>query len=201
MGANLGLEGIAWVPDSYLVDGGFLDESTGAPYAPAQYAGHGAGLFFVGIEATGAVHAFALEQNSGAAHRIATIDSGFEIVAELAFDPEREALWVVCDDTCAGRTAVFEIGNDGKFAPVTYFERPASMPNLNNEGFTVAPQAQCKAGFKEVLWADDGNTGSHALRAGTISCTESSGPIPFPSEALIDANRGSGDRAGDGGSR
>jgi hypothetical protein len=44
------------------------------------------------------------------------------------------------------------------------------MPNLNNEGFTIAPAAQCSGGFKPVFWADDAETGGHSLRSGTVSC-------------------------------
>jgi len=101
VGANLGLEGVAWVPDSYLVANGFRDATKGATYDPASYPGHGDGLFFVGVEATGDVHAFALGQ-SGTSDLVATFDSGFEIVADLEFDAERGALWVACDDTCQG---------------------------------------------------------------------------------------------------
>jgi hypothetical protein len=45
------------------------------------------------------------------------------------------------------------------------------MPNLNNEGLAIAPQSECVAGKKEVLWADDGDTGGNSLRRGAIDCT------------------------------
>jgi hypothetical protein len=45
------------------------------------------------------------------------------------------------------------------------------MPNYNNEGFAIAPQAACVAGHKPVLWSDDNNDDGHALRAGTLPCT------------------------------
>src|SRR6185295_8195461 len=35
VGANLGLEAIAWIPDAFLVARGFLDQSTAATYDPA----------------------------------------------------------------------------------------------------------------------------------------------------------------------
>ena len=46
------------------------------------------------------------------------------------------------------------------------------MPNLNNEGFAIAPQSTCVAGKKEVVWADDGDTDSHSLRSGTFPCAK-----------------------------
>jgi hypothetical protein len=51
------------------------------------------------------------------------------------------------------------------------FERPAGMPNLNNEGFTVAPLAECVGGRRPALWADDSETGGIAIRRGTVTCT------------------------------
>src|SRR3954452_3154397 len=69
---NAGLEAVAWLPDSLLVGKGFVDESTGLAYNPANYADHGAGLFFVGVEQTGKVVAYALNQSTGAYTRIAT---------------------------------------------------------------------------------------------------------------------------------
>jgi hypothetical protein len=45
------------------------------------------------------------------------------------------------------------------------------MPNLNNEGFTLAPLAECVGGRRPALWADDAETGGIALRRGTVACT------------------------------
>ncbi len=171
VGANAGLEAIAWVPDSYLTAKGFADERTGAAYKPSDYPNHGDGLFLVGVEGTGGVHAYALDQNGGAFTRVATVASGFPGVMELAYDPELKKLWVVCDDTCQGRAALFDVNAAGKLAATVVYDRPAGMPNLNNEGFAPAAQAECVAGRKPVFWTDDSNTGGHALRTGTIDCT------------------------------
>ncbi|WP_204040718.1 lamin tail domain-containing protein [Acrocarpospora phusangensis] len=171
VGANAGLEAISWIPDSFLTSKGFRDERTGAAYQPADYPGHGDGLFFVGLEGNGSVYAYALDQNGGAFTRIATIVSGFPGVMDLEFEPESKHFWVVCDDTCTGRTATFDIDATGRFTAGNRYERPASMPNLNNEGFAIAPQQECVDGHKPVFWTDDSNTGGHALRSGTINCT------------------------------
>jgi hypothetical protein len=37
-------------------------------------------------------------------------------------------------------------------------------PNINNEGFAVAPQAECASGLRPVFWSDDANTGGTAIR-------------------------------------
>ena len=57
------------------------------------------------------------------------------------------------------------------------------MPNLNNEGFAIAPQAECVNGLKPVFYTDDDNTDGHALRTGAINCTpltQQSTPTPAP---------------------
>ena len=61
-GANLGAEAITWIDDSYLVSQHFFDETKGHAYNPAEYANHGTGLFFVGIEGNGTIYVYALDQ-------------------------------------------------------------------------------------------------------------------------------------------
>ncbi len=64
-------------PDSYLVDGGFVDESTSAAYDPADYPGHGTGLYVVAVEGTGLLYVLALDQTAAVqeqAHLVATVD-------------------------------------------------------------------------------------------------------------------------------
>jgi hypothetical protein len=168
--ANSGLEAITWVPDAYLTAHGFADQRTGAAYDPAAYPGHGDGLFLVGLEAGGGVYAYALAPG-GAFTRVATFASGFPSVMDLEFEPETGHLWAVCDDTCNGRVATLDV-TAGGFAVSGLFERPAGMPNLNNEGFAIAPQSACNAGRKPVFWSDDTGTDGHALRGGTITCTD-----------------------------
>ncbi|WP_341925337.1 lamin tail domain-containing protein [Nocardioides psychrotolerans] len=174
-GANLGLEGVAFVPDSFLTSNGFKDQSTGALYSPATYPQHGTGLYFVAIEDTGDLIAFALDSDGTTSHKIATIDSGFEHLADVGFDPERQRVWAVTDDTHDGRTSLLKIDGTGAFVVDSAYDRPVGMPNLNNEGLAIAPQSRCVGGTKEVLWSDDGDTDGHSLRRGTISCT-----VPTP---------------------
>lgn len=179
LGANLGLEGIAYVPDSYLVAGGFRTQA-GALYDPAAYPGHGDGLFFVGVEANGMVYAYALDQGSNAFTRVASFASGLPSVMELSWEPKTQKLWVVCDDTCQGQSSRFGLDATGAFTAGPYLSRPAGMPNLNNEGFATAPQSECVAGLKPVFWADDGDTDGFSLREGTLACTTPAGPVPPP---------------------
>jgi hypothetical protein len=176
---NSGLEAVTWIPDSYLTANGFTDQSTGAAYNPASYPGHGDGLFFVGLEANGSIYAYALNQTTGVYTRVATISSGMPGVMDLQFDPETQSLWADCDDTCNGQTETFVLasssGEQRAFVVADAYARPSGMPNLNNEGFVMAPQAECVNGLKPVFWSDDTNDDGHALRAGTIDCTVATG--------------------------
>ena len=90
----------------------------------------------------------------------------------VEFERETLDLWAVCDDSCGGQAAVLRIeATTHRFVVARVYERPAGLPNINNEGFAIAPQAECIAGRKPVFWSDDSNTGGHAIRAGAMLCT------------------------------
>ena len=175
-GANLGLEAIAWIPDSYLVSKGFIDESKNLPYDPASYANHEGGIFFVGVEGSGIIYGYALDHVGGGYTRVATIASGNSGIMDLNFDREVGYLWAICDDSCQGRSNVLDIDTrvgsptKGKFYIRRGFERPSTMPNINNEGFAITPEASCVGGFKPVFYSDDSNTNLHAIRRDSIPC-------------------------------
>lgn len=188
VGANLGLEGVAWVPDSYLVGAGFVDQTTGRVYDPARYPGHGTGVAFVGLEANGRVYAYAL-QDDGTATQLASFGSGNATIADLTWDPETQSLWTVCDDTCNGVTTRQQVGASGAFGVVAAYDRPAGLPNYNDEGFALSPQSACVGGSKPVFWSDDSNTTGNALRAGTISCTP---PAPGSVAGAVRTDDGAG---------
>ncbi|MBI5090324.1 MAG: lamin tail domain-containing protein, partial [Actinobacteria bacterium] len=169
-GANLGLEAITWVPDSYLVSNGLVDDSTSAAYDPASYPNHGTGLFFVGVEATGTVYAYALDLTGTSFHRVASFSSGFPAVMAFEFDPETGDFWTHCDNTCQNRSTVLRI-TGGHFTVAATYDRPAGMPeSMNNEGFAIAPNSECVGNQKPVYWSDDGDTATFSLRRGTIAC-------------------------------
>ncbi|MDR0788026.1 MAG: lamin tail domain-containing protein [Gemmatimonadota bacterium] len=179
-GANLGIEAITWVPDSYLTANGFRDESKGHAYNPSEYANHGDGLFFVGVEDNGGIYAYALDHVNNSYTRIATIATSWTTgkgVMDLHFDRELKYLWAICDDGCGGQYATYEVDLDlnsataGQFIRTNLFARPLSMPNLNNEGFTIAPLSECVGDTRPVFWGDDGSTNGHAIRQGMILCS------------------------------
>lgn len=187
IGANAGLEGITWVPDSFLVQRGFVDESTGAPYIPARYGPHAGGVFFVGVEATGGVYGVVLEDD-GTATLVATIDPGLGLVAEVEFEPSTGRLWAVCDEACDGRAATLELVEDGPFAGAFrvshVFDNPTGMDDgIANEGFALATLDLCVDGLRPVWYADDADTAGNALREAAIACPVVSG-APGQPDAL-----------------
>jgi hypothetical protein len=179
LGANTGLEGVTWIPDSWLTAHGFTDAHTGAAYAPSTYAGHGDGLFFVGVEGTASVYAYAL-MDDGSSQRVATIATPFALVADVQFDPTLDALWVVCDEACSGRTALFEV-TDGAFTASTVHEAPSGTDRtLANEGFAIS--GLCTDGHRATFYADDNDTDGFSLRTGTYPCTDDGGTDPTPGD-------------------
>ena len=164
VGANLGIEAVEWVADTDLA-GALYDDRTNAPYDPALYAGHGDGLFFVAVEDTGDVYAFALAAN-GIATLVSTIDPGIAGVMALDYDTALGVMWAVCDDGCEGASA--QITLNGTAEPgLARFARPASMPNLNNEGFATLPTPLVADQDRPAWWFADGVT-SGALHLGSL---------------------------------
>jgi hypothetical protein len=170
VGANLGLEAITWIPDSFLVSKGFFDEGKAHAYNPSEYPNHGAGLFFVGVEGSGIIYVYALDHVSGGFSRVATIASGNTGVMSLEFDRDVGYLWAGCDDSCANELGILQIDATGKFFVRQQFDRPSTLPNVNNEGIAIAPESECSGGFKSFFWTDDGETGGHSLRRDSIPC-------------------------------
>lgn len=167
--ANLGFEGITWVPDSALTASGFVDQSTGRAYDPSDYAGHGDGLFFLALEKNGDLYAYALSADGAAAQRIATVTTGMPRIADVQWDADNQRIWAVADDSVGGSTTLLK-ADDGEFVVDRVYNRPTGLANLNLEGFALAPDSTCVDGVKQVVRSDDGNNGGHSLWAGTVSC-------------------------------
>ncbi|MGX5697955.1 lamin tail domain-containing protein, partial [Agromyces soli] len=133
--ANTGIEAVEWVSDASL-QGRLVDQNTGSGYDPADYPGHGDGLFFVALEDNGFAYAYALGAD-GSIDQVAAIDPGMGGAMALDYDTVLGELWVVCDNGCDGRAA--RIAFTGGEPVIRHFARPAGMPNTNNEGFATAP--------------------------------------------------------------
>jgi hypothetical protein len=175
--ANLGIEAVAFVPDSYLTSVGFVDEHTGAAYDPADYPSHvDGGVFFVGLEKTGKLYGYVFDSNNTFT-RIATVNTGFQTIQDLLWDPSQDVLWATCDNGCQGRSSILRVDTSadahrGTFQIQTVYSRPTgATQNLNNEGFTVAPISECVDGSRSALWSDDSDDGGHWLRTASVDCT------------------------------
>lgn len=175
-GANLGAEAVTWIPDTYLVSKSFYDEKAGHAYVPTDYPNHGTGLFFVGLEANGMIYAYALNHSDNTFNRLATISTTETGIMAVRFDRDVGYLWATCDDGCGNQASILEINTTvgsstfGRFQVTRVYSRPSSMPNINNEGFTMAPESECSGGFKSVFWSDDSDDDGHAIRRATIPC-------------------------------
>jgi len=162
---NEGVEGITWIPDSFLTSSGFVD-SNGVAYNPADYGSHAGGVFFVSIEdVTEANHVFAfvLEDNldkpfqGPVATRIATIATpNLAQVMGLEFDAGTGELWASCDDGCNSATSVLAINASGEFESIATLAAPDVISvSGNNEGFALAPTSECINGTRPALWGED----------------------------------------------
>ena len=172
VGANLGIEAVEWVSDADLA-GQLWDTALNKPYDPADYPGHGDGLFFVAVEDGGAVHAFAL--SDGAAAKVATFTPGLTGVMALDWDASRDGLWTVCDDGCGNVSAFVEL--TGTATPdVTFYSRPGDAPVDNAEGFATAPASLATNGVRPAWWFTDG-VRPGALRSGTIGAATAPQPV------------------------
>jgi hypothetical protein len=199
LGANLGFEGVTFVPDTYLVRNGFVDQSTGLAYSPSDYPGHGTGLFFTALENDGKLYAYALNAD-GSFHRVAVVNTGMASVMDVQYDADLHRIWALCDNTCAVSSTLLKVDTTGTIVPDVVYARPADqlagLPNVNIEGFAIAPDSTCTDGSKEVVWSDDGIDGpgheGHALYSGTFPCGLDLGDQGAPATIDLGA-RGPGD--------
>lgn len=170
--ANLGFEGITYVPDTYLLANSFYDQGKAKRYNPADYALHGDGLFFLGLEKNGHIYAYALNSDNTFS-RVADIAGNTSTVQDLQFDPVKRGIWALCDNTC-GVTSTFYTVNGSTTAGLTAaaaYARPEGLPNVNVEGFAISPVVTTGT-TREVVWSDDGIFPfGHALYTGTLNNT------------------------------
>lgn len=166
--SNLGLEGITWIPDTFLVAKGFRDERLNKNYAPGDYPLHGSGLFAVALEQNGKIYLYALQNDLGF-KRISTIVSGLPQLMGLEFDRETGYLWAKCDNSCANKHSVLKL-EGGKFVSKLILDPPPTLPNSNIEDIALFPESACVNGKKPVLWADDSGANGTSIYQDTVQC-------------------------------
>jgi hypothetical protein len=130
----------------------------------------------VGVEGTGLLYAFALDHTSSGFTKIATIATNNPGVMGIEFDRETGYLWSSCDDTCGNKASILDIDTTpgsptlGRFFVRREFARPTTLPDTNNEGIAIAPEAECSGGFKPFFWSDDNALGGRSIRRDSIPC-------------------------------
>ncbi|MER7679189.1 lamin tail domain-containing protein [Streptomyces sp. NPDC096934] len=175
--ANLGFEGVGYVPDSWLTANGWIDPLTHAAYNPANYPLHGSGLFFAGLEWDGTLHVYGLNSD-GSFTTFGTITTGQRSVMDVTFDAATQRIVASCDNTCGETHTFMKINASGAIVPDVTYTDPAVMPADNLEGLALAPASTCVNGFREAVWSDDGIYGfgsgsssyGHAIYSGTFPC-------------------------------
>ena len=148
---NLGLEAITWVPDTYLVASGFIDESTLAAYDPTRYPDHGTGLV--------------LRRRRGERQHLRLRARPRRRAASSASRrcrAARPASWTsrsIATSASCGRTATTPARNKstmlrvggGHFQIQRFFDHPPGLTDSNNEGITFAPESRVRGRPQGVL--------------------------------------------------
>ncbi|KFI91291.1 lamin tail domain-containing protein [Bifidobacterium stellenboschense] len=188
--ANASVEGVAFIPDKTLTAKGFqsnLDPKKVHAYNPDGTANDYHGLFFVALEKTNAIYAFALATVGGqdAAYPVASIplpasatNAGYDGPRDLVWDAEHDQLLAEGDNDngTGSKIGVYTFDDKGALALTKLLDTPTEIAGQNTEGFAITPDSYARtvaggaAGktYKPVFWADDGVTGGHSLRQGWI---------------------------------
>lgn len=161
VGANQGIEGLTWIPDS--------DLTALAGYDPAAQSNHQNGLFVLAQESDPTLRFYAVDHGAGStsATEFTTVESGLPQVMGLEYDASQGVLYASCDNDCGGgnRVAALWLNPDsGNFELLRTYGAPAGHSGYNNEGFALLPLANCNNGSRPVIWTDDNNSGGVGVR-------------------------------------
>ena len=173
---NEGLEGIAWIPDDHLVQKAFFDDNRQVRYDPASYPNHSTGMFLVGIKGSGMVYGYILDLIANTFTRITTFSSGLPHANDLSFDRDAGTLWVQCGDKCNNAMTLLDIDTDpssptlGQFVLRATLPGPKALKNENDEGLSMAPEAECSNGQRGIFWSDDSDKDNCPIRMGGVIC-------------------------------
>ncbi len=88
------------------------------------------------------------------------VDPGMGHVMDVQFDADLQRIWALCDNTCSVTSTLLKVDATGNIVPDVVYARPAGLPNVNIEGFAIAPDSTCVDGVKEAIWSDDGIAGA-----------------------------------------
>jgi hypothetical protein len=139
---NTGPEGIAFVPDSYLVSKGFISSATGGVYKSVKGMG---GLIFLAHQKKGLVWVFDLNPNvSNDFAYVGKYKTSEDESCDLSFDRSTGLLYIL-HNTGDNYLEVTDLtttptSGDRKFVPLKEYFIPNPDGNTNVEGFAVTPK-------------------------------------------------------------
>ena len=155
---NSGPEGIAFVPNSWLAQNGFVD-GNGDAYPQSVHGASGfGGILFVAVQNNGWVYAFDLKTDGTQTFVGRYLTSRTES-CELTFDPSNGRMFIL-HNTAGNWLEVTDLtsvlsGSDRKFNTISEMQVPSGS---NIEGFAVTPAAYAGApGDQWCFFTDDSN--------------------------------------------
>ncbi|MBN2310171.1 MAG: SdiA-regulated domain-containing protein [Candidatus Hydrogenedentes bacterium] len=155
---NSGPEGIAFVPDSWLAQSGFVD-GNGDAYPQSVHGASGfGGVLFVAVQTNGWVYAFDL-RTDGTQTFVGRYLTSRSESCELAFDPSNGRMFIL-HNTAGNWLEVTDLtstlsGSDRKFNTLFEIQVPSGS---NIEGFALTPAAYSSApGDHWCFFTDDSN--------------------------------------------
>ncbi len=158
LSGSSGAEGIAFIPDAYLQQAGFVDAG-GAPYLSQNGM---QGLMFVAHQNGGRIYVFDLNRSDDTYLFIGAYKTAYTESCGLAFDRTENLLYVFhgagYNRTEVVRLSSTAVGSERQFDSVALYNSPAAG---NLEGIAVVPPNDCAGtGRNFFLAIDDGGPAS-----------------------------------------
>ncbi len=164
---NIGPEGIAFVPDSFLTAAGFISQATGLPYASVKGMG---GLIFIAHQNQGYIWVFDINPNtSNDFAYVGKYKTNRTESCDLSFDRSTGLLYILHNTgsntiEVTNLSSVAQAGGERKFT--TNYEYLISNPsgNINIEGFAITSKCNDSTNVSAWLCRDVELTESSAYR-------------------------------------
>lgn len=182
-----GAEGITFIPDSFLISEGFVDQN-GNPYVSHNGMG---GIMLVAHQNGGKIYAFDLNRTNGTFDFVGAYKTNNVESCELAFDRTDGRLYILhgasintIEVTTLASTVV---GGERKlYEQYTYGRPTGSDVNANIEGMAIVSNQDCSGNRRSLfLTIDDGAAGS-LLWFKQFPCTCSGGDSD--NDGVVDCN-------------
>lgn len=157
-----GAEGLCFIPDSFLIAAGFVDQN-GNPYVSQNGMG---GLMFVAHQNGGRVYAFDLNRTNSTFTFVGAYKTNFSESCELTFDRSDGRLYILhgADHNTIEVTNLVStvVGSERQFTELATYGRPTGSPgSWNLEGFAIMPNTDCSSNQRSAfLTIDDGGSQS-----------------------------------------